>query len=202
MVETDLIKTAQAHLRALGRMDSPWVDEHSLRVASAPLRFLLVEGNLVRAWRASGIGGPIQMMAYCFASPPGLEAIGFCGGGDVLPGVPMSMGWGDIRLKLKNLNIHAFLNEPCVCAKGLRITRRELVQYIANTKGGTHYDAQGLSPRSQNAKFSLLRELEEKGLAGLGIKTNDRNLVHHELLSITQSLLRSAEVQRLRTMTV
>ncbi len=80
----------------------------------------------------------------------------------------------------------------------MRITRRELVQYIANTKGGTHYDPQGLLPKSKNAKFTLLRELEQDGLAGLGIKVNDRNLVHHELYSVIQSVMRSSQVQRLQ----
>jgi len=197
VTDIDLIKMAQAHLQALQQANSPWVGEHSLRVASGALRFLLVEDYLWRAWRASGIGGPIQVEAYCFVSIPGSDAVGFCGGGEVLPGVPFSMGWGDVRLQVKSLNLRAFLNEPCICAKGHRVTRHELVKYISNTKGGTHYDPQGRSPKSQNATFSLLRELEESDFAGLSIKTNNRNLVHHELFSIAQSLLRSEQVRQL-----
>ena len=200
--DADLIKLAQAHLRALLHANFPLVDEHSLRVASAPLRLLLVEGNLSRAWKALGVGGPILIEAYCFASIPGPDSIGFCGGADMLPGIPVSVGWGDdVRLEVKRLNLDAFLNGHCICAKGIRVARRELVQYIANTKGGTHYDPKGKSPKSQGSKFSLLRELEQSGLAEMGIKLNDRNLVHHELSSIIQSVLRSPQVQCLQTAT-
>ena len=197
-MDIDLIKTAQAHLRLLGQANIPSIDEHTLRVASAPLRFLLVDGNLIQAWRALGLGSPIHMEAYCLASPPPIDAIGYCGGGDMLPGVPVSMGWGEVNLHVKTLKLHAFLEEPCISVKGQRITRRELVQYIANTKGGAHYDPHGRSLKSRSTKFALLRELEQDGFAGLGIKVNDRNLVHHELYSIIQSLLRSPEVQRLQ----
>ena len=92
--DIDLIKTAQAHLRAMRHANNPWVDEHSLRAASAPLRFLLVESNLVRAWKALYIGGPIEIEAYCFASLPGRDSVGYCGGADILPGIPVSMGHG------------------------------------------------------------------------------------------------------------
>ena len=196
--DIDVIKLVQAHLRALWHANNPWVDEHSLRAASAPLRFLLVEGNLVRAWKALRLGGPIEIEAYCFASVPGPDSVGFCGGADILPGIPVSMGHGtDVQLEVKRLNIDAFLNGPCIWAKGIRINRRELVQYIANTKGGTHYDPEGRSPRSQGIKFSLLRDLEN-GLFGLGVRFNGRNLVHHELSSILQALLRSREIHSLQ----
>jgi hypothetical protein len=200
--DIDLIKTAQAHLRALSQADFALVDEHSLRAASAPLRFLLVDGNLTRAWKTSGFGGPIQVEAYCFLSTPTADEVGFCGGGDMLPGIPFSTGWGNIQLGKKTLDIGAFLNNPCIYVKGTRISRHQLIKYIANTKGGTHYDPKGLSPKSRKDNFPLLCELEETGFAGLGIKVNNRNLVHHELSSIIQSVLRSGEVRRLQDMAV
>jgi len=200
--DIDLIKTAQAHLRALSQANFAMVDEHTLRVASAPLRFLLIDGNLIRAWKTSGIGGPIQVEAYCFLSTPTADEVGFCGGGDLLPGMSFSTGWGNIKLGKKALDIDAFLNNPCIYVRGIRISRHELIRYIANTKGGTHYDPKGLSPKSRKDNFPLLRELEKTGFAGLGIKVNSRNLVHHELSSIIQSVLRSAEVQRLQAIAV
>ena len=155
MTDTDIIKTAQANLRVLEQANSPWIDEYSLRVASAPLRLLLVDEILVRAWKASRIRGPIQMEAYCFESLPGPDAVGFCGGGDILPGIPMSIGWGNVRLRVKKLNICDFLKEPCICAKGLRITRHELVQYIANTKG-VHTTIRSCAQKNRKKKNSPL----------------------------------------------
>jgi hypothetical protein len=197
-MDIGLIKTAQAHLRVLGQANIPNIDEYTLRVASGPLRFLVVDGNLIQAWRALGTSGPIYVEACCFTSPPPPEAVGYCGGGDVLPGVPLSIGWGGFELHVKQLKLSAFLDEPCISAKGIRVTRRELVRYIANTKGGAHYDPRGLSLKSKSPKFTLLRELEQDGFAGFGMKVNDRNLVHHELYSVIQSLLRSPQVKRLQ----
>jgi len=52
-----LIETVNAHLtqvQAAARYDA---DEATLRVATGSLRFLLADGNLGRAWRASTLGG-------------------------------------------------------------------------------------------------------------------------------------------------
>jgi hypothetical protein len=196
--QIDLLKTVKAHLAALWQASSPWADEHCLRVASASLRFLVVEGNLQRAWRASGIGGPIQLEARCFAVPPGNDAVAFCGGADVLPGVPVSLSWGQVLLVTKALNLDAFLLSPCSYLRGTRISRHDLIKYIANTKGGAHYDPAGKSKKSQDVKFDLLRDLEQNGLAGLGIALNGRNLVHHELASTIKSVLGSRQIQRLQ----
>lgn len=197
--QVDLLKTTRAHLTALWPASSPWADEHGLRVASASLRFLVVEGNLLRTWKAFGIGGPIEVEASCFAVRPGNEAIAFCGGADVLPGVPVSLSWGPVELVNKRLNIDAFLQSPCAFLRGTRISRHELIKYIANTKGGTHFDPAGRSPKSQDPKFNLLRDVEQNGFSGLTIAFNGRNLVHHELAAAIKSILSSHQIQRLQT---
>lgn len=202
--QIDLLKTTQAHISALRQANSPRTDEHILRVASTSLRFLIVEGYLIQAWKASAIGGPIEVEAYCFAAPPGSSAIAFCGGADILPGIPLSLGWypqpeRPVELALKKLNLSAFLQHPCAYLRGTRISRHDLIKYIANTKGGTHYDPLGKSPRSRAAKFALLRDVERGGLDGLGIAFNERNLIHHELASTIKSILGSSQIERLRT---
>ena len=175
--DIDLIKTAQAHLRSLWSINFPKADEYSIRAASASLRFLLVDGHLARAWRALGIGEPIQIEGYCFSSNPGPDAVGFCGGADILPGIPFSTGWGeDIRLEIRTLNITAYLNGFCISVKGVRIARLELVRYIANTKGGAHYDPEGNSSKSRRGAFPLLRELEKKGSSLFCMVKFDRRL--------------------------
>jgi hypothetical protein len=196
--QIDLLKTAKAHLAALQQASSPWEDEHSLRVASASLRFLVVDGNLQRAWKASGIGGPIEVEASCFTVPPGNDVVAFCGGADILPGVPVSLSWGRVELVTKTLNLDSFLQSPCSYLKGTRISRHDLIKYVANTKGGVHYDPAGQSKKSQDAKFNLLRDMEQTGIAGLGIAFNGRNLVHHELASAIKSILGSRQIQRLQ----
>lgn len=72
------------------------------------------------------------------------------------------------------------------------------MQYVADTKGAAHYDPHVRSARSKSAIFTLLGELEQDGFAGLSIKVNDRNLVHHELYSIIRPLRHSPQVQHLK----
>src|SRR4051794_17806103 len=88
--EVKLIKTVRAHLRLLTGLSVYNVDEATLRAGSASLRALLVEQMLIQAWKASGIGGPITLRAQCIDSINGPDAVAFCGGGDLLPGIPFA----------------------------------------------------------------------------------------------------------------
>ncbi len=196
--EVDLLKMSVEHLLVLRNAAAPAAGEHRLRVAAASLRFLLVEENLARAWKTSGIGGPIVVDAMAFSSPPGSQSVGFCGGAEIMPGVPISTGWGDdVHLEPKRFNLPDFLRAPCIYFKGMKISRHALIQFIANTKGGNHYDPAGRAQKSQKEKFELLWRLEHEGMAGLSLAVNDRNLIHHEIASIILSILRSKEIQRL-----
>jgi hypothetical protein len=56
--QIDFLKTTRAHIEALRPANSPLIDEHTLRVLSGSLRFLIVEGHLSHAWKMSAIGGP------------------------------------------------------------------------------------------------------------------------------------------------
>lgn len=196
--EVDLLKMSAEHLLSLRQAAAPIAGEHRLRIASASLRFLLVEDNLLKAWKVSGIGGPIVVDAMDFASPPGPQSVGFSGGAEIMPGVPFSTGWGDdVHWEPKRFNLPDFLRAPCIYFKGMKVSRHVLIQFIANTKGGNHYDPAGRAQKSQSEKFELLRRLEQEGLAGLSLAVNNRNLIHHEVASIIVSLLRSKEIQRL-----
>jgi hypothetical protein len=130
--------------------------------------------------------------------PPGNDAVALCGGADVLPGIPVSLSWGQVQLVTKTLNLGAFLLSPCSYLKGTRISRHDLIKYVANTKDGAHYDPAGKSKKSQDVKFGLRRDMEQNGLAGLAIALNGRNLVHHELASAIKSMLGSRQIRRLQ----
>lgn len=89
-IDISLIKTVNAHLKQLSLLSVFNVDEASLRVASSSLRFLLVDGFLAQAWKASGLGGSMTFRAKCITSRQGNDVVAYCGGGDLLPGVPFS----------------------------------------------------------------------------------------------------------------
>ncbi len=190
--ESDLIKTTAEHCLALSRAASPWTNEYALRVVSASLRFLLIDENLPKAWSMLGRGGPIVVEGSGFKSPPDKDVVAFCGGAEVLPEIPTSIGWGNAEIVHKIFNLKDFLTSACISVRGTTIRRRDVVKYVANTRGGTHYD-----PRPRKAPFEILRELESNGLTGLIVDINGRNLVHHELASVIKAVLDSQQVKEL-----
>lgn len=191
-----MIGTVNAHLAQLSSLTSFDVGEARLQVASASLRYLLVEGMLARAWRASRLGGPLTLRAWCIDAMQGDNAVAFCGGGDVLPGVPFSVCF-NATLAERSLDLAAFCRSARIQAGTTAVSTMEVVQYVANTLGGAHFDPDGTSPRSRKPVFQLLRRIEDGALGGLSLRLNNRGLLHHEILSIAQVIARSPEVVRL-----
>jgi hypothetical protein len=194
--EISLIKTVNAHLKQLSTLSVFNVDEASLRVASSSLRFLLVEDWLGRAWKASGLGGPMTFKAWCITSTQGEDVIAYCGGGDILPGIPISACL-NAKLAELPLDLAAFCERPRIQIGTVKVSTVQLIQYVSNTLGGTHFDPEGKSPRSKKPVFDLLRRVEAGEVASFISQVNGRNLLHHEILSVAQVVIRSPEVARL-----
>jgi hypothetical protein len=196
--EAKLIQTANAHLQQLAELSVFSMTEARLRVASASLRTLLVEGNILeRAWRASGIRGEMTFKARCIVSTEGKDVVVYCGGGDMLPGVPFA-AHRNATVAERSLDLASFCKRPRIQVGNHRISTVEVIKYVANTLGGLHFDPEGKSIRSQKPVFDLLRRLEAGEFGGLPFLVNNRNLLHHEILSIGQVVIRSPEVARLR----
>jgi|SRR5579859_1654132 len=195
--DTALIGTVKAHLGQLSNMAAHDADESTLRVASASLRYLLVEDMLARAWRASRYGGPVTFRTWCIISTSGDDVIAYCGGGELLPGFPIS-ACRNAELAERSLDLTAFRQRPRIQVGAVKVSTVELIQYVANTLGGAHFDPEGRSPKSRKPVFDLLRRLEAGEVNGLNLLVNDRSLLHHEILSVIETLLRSPEVARLR----
>jgi hypothetical protein len=189
--DISLIKVVIGHLNQLSALSVYDADEASVRVASASLRFLLVEDGLARAWRASGLGGPMTFATRCITSTQGDGVVAYCGGGDMLPGIPFAASRGAEFAEL-TLNLRYFSRRARIQVGSVEISTVELVKYVANTLGGAHFD-----PNSGKPVFDLLRRLEAGEFGGPPLLVNDRNLLHHEMLSVAQVLIRSPEVARL-----
>jgi len=78
-----------------------------------------------------------------------------------------------------------------------KVSTVELVQFVANTLGATHFDPEGKPPKSHKGHFDLLRDVEAGKIGNLGVLVNNRKLLHHEVLSIAQAVIRLPEVARL-----
>jgi hypothetical protein len=193
--DAQLIEAVIAHLKqveAATRYDS---DEATLRVATGSLRFLLADQNLARAWRASNIGGPIVLKAWCIDTVGPGEIVALCGGGDILPNLPFSACRG-ATLKEKSLNLKDYCSSTRIQVGDAKISTVELIQYVANAMGGTHFDPSGKASKKANAP--ILKKLETGEIEAPQLRVNHRNLLHHEILSIAQSVIRSPQVAALR----
>jgi hypothetical protein len=193
--DRQLIATVNAHLKQVQIAIRHDVDEATLRVATGSLRFLLPDQNLARAWRASNIGGPMVFKASCIDSVGEGDVVALCGGGDILPGIPFSACRG-ATLKEKTLDLKAYCHSTRIQVGRVEISTNELVQYVANTMGGVHLDPSGRASKRPNAE--ILRKLETGEIEGPRLLVNERNLLHHEILSIAQTVIRSPQVVSLR----
>jgi hypothetical protein len=190
--DLSLISVVNEHLSQLSRLSVFDASEGRLTVASASLRSLLVDDLLGRAWKASQIGGPMTFKTWCIVSTQGDDAVAYCGGGDIIPGHSLSICW-NARLEQRTLSLGDFRQRARIQIGNTKISTIELVQYVANTKGGAHFD-----PKSTHKPvFELLRRLEADELDGLPFQINGRNMLHHEILSIGQAVAKSPEVARL-----
>jgi hypothetical protein len=196
--DNSLIDVVNSHLKQLSNTSRFDVGQADLRVASASLRFLLVENCLEQAWKASDIGGPMTFRTWCITSTKGDDVVAYCGGGEILPSVPFS-ACRNAELSELTLDLKAFRQRARIQVNDVKVSTTQLIQYVANTLGGAHFDPEGKSQRSQKAAFNLLRTLESGEISGPPFQVNGRNLLHHEILSIAQVVLRSPEVITLRT---
>lgn len=83
-----------------------------------------------------------------------------------------------------------YLDSPCIVFAGQSVSRRELIQYIANRKGGVHFD---------ETRDRLPPEVEARFVALDGfiytVQLADKDAVYFELLAIGQAIVAAPEVQ-------
>lgn len=195
MKNAELIATVNAHLDQIERSVSYQSDEATLRAITGSLRTLLVEDGLLHAWRTSGIGGPMTFIAWKIVPIGDGPVVALSGGGDVIPNVPFSACRG-AKVEKTQFDLKAFCHMPRVQVDAVKITTVELVRYIANSMGGIHFSSAGKINKKE--KSEILSKIASGEIQSVPLRVGDRNLLHHEILSIAQSLIRSPEVMRLR----
>lgn len=89
----------------------------------------------------------------------------------------------------RNMSITRYLDSSCLVVRGVSVSRRNIVQYIANRRGGVHFDPtrDRLAPQGEDQFKALDQAMVEWSLA-------DKNTVYFELLSIGQGLVASPQV--------
>lgn len=185
------------------------ISDESLRRSSNVLRNLLVENQFGKAWRIIGLEKEPKIKA------PDLEVIiedldiskvvlAHAGGAFYHGMQIMGMTVGkyvlspDQRRKRaqrgpcaieREFYLSEFLASACVIIKGAKISRRELIKYVANKLGGTHVDfARNLSSDIEK-KFIALDSVPNNLYIG------EKRVVYLELLSVGQSVAKASDTE-------
>lgn len=211
----DLRSSVVGDLRALADSDLENGDEGVLRDASARLRRLLLDGGgtLQRYRRALGLRGEPKVEWFGVAAPgDGLvfaQSGGAKRGGMTVAGIHVwnrALSDEEIRehyeaaksavladaargMPTQRARLSDWLSSKCMIVDGVSVTRRNVVQFVANKLGGVHLDSKR-DPTKQPGYVALDTARSTMG-------TMDLDVVYAELASITQDFLASPEVRRL-----
>jgi hypothetical protein len=205
--QRELVEVTLEDLRHIARESVPECDDHQLRRVSVELRKLLHEGYLVRSWKLLQLLPKAPIIIAPRLKTAGLGANDFVvAGGGALPGVAI----GNFRVRTsapsaeelkaeyeqEKGNIeHPFslsdYKESCaIYIRGQKVSRRQLVLYVANKKGGVHLDK---ARKKDEAAYAMLDAAVE---SGFWFGPTGKNAVYLELLSIGQNLTSSPDIKR------
>jgi hypothetical protein len=95
----------------------------------------------------------------------------------------------DLGLQLKTMTLQQYLERPCLLIRGTKVSRRDLIRYVSNKKGGVHYDRKRSG--SNDSAFLALDTFVER------VRIADKEAIYFELLAIGQTVVRSAQLKAL-----
>lgn len=181
------------------------IDEGRLKDASNRLRRLLTDEKTLQRYRkAIGLRGEPHMSYYpVFAGPSTVfaQSAGATKGGAQVMGLTIhneALSAEQIRLSFEKQRtimnggvtapMSKWLSSPCMLVRGTRVTRSDVIRYMANKLGGVHLDHR----RNEQKDRAYLALDAAKTLGSLGLDSR-----YVEFLSITQQLLASPGVAEL-----
>lgn len=216
-IDNELIKIVAEDLEYLANDWSQDIDDPSLRRASPVLRSLLIDGQLMKV--VNMLNEEISVMAPLISKYEDelhdSSVVFYQSGGAKYKGIEVmfvkekniAMSPAEIKAeyeKQKNiigqnypLKLSKFMKQISFLVKGIKINREEVIKYIANKRGGAHFDSSRKTDKAGSKgdlenKFKMLDEIHK------GITVADKNAVYYELLSIGQRLINSHDVKRIR----
>ena len=209
--EQYFIRTLLEDLDYLQREWTPQVTDAALRRGSPVLRRLLVNDDFLKAWHLLHLTGKPYVTApraEYFLEHPEADRIEILisGGGNYAGAfaalalvnrgrvpIPLSR---DINPMEHSFTVGEFLQSTGIYLSGLRVSRCEVVQYVANKLGGAHLDFKRFGKLKE--KFETLdREADRLQIKGVPSPAG-KNAVYFELLSIGQLFVQSPAANELR----
>lgn len=190
------------------------IDDDKLRRDSTVLRRLLIDGDLLRAWRIAGfseqptivspsLSGIVEFLKRygiglshlefaCSGSAP------FKGGRVETPFV-IDVVLNDDQVKelyqegrcIVSQKLTKYSEAPCIYAEGTPIRRIELIAFVSNKLGGAHLDNRRRKTKLIEKKFKKLDDIR------LRHEILDKDIVYYELLSIGYHIVQSDDIEKL-----
>lgn len=212
-MDIDLIRIVSEDLDYLTEEWKQDIDDASLRRSSTILRSLLIENQLMKV--AKMLNEDISIMAPCvskFENDLNDPSIAYyqAGGGNYkgteiqsLKQLNRAKSPEEIKANYERektligqnypLKLSLFMKQTSLIINGTKINREEVIKYIANKRGGAHFDSSRNIAKSElEKKYGLLDNIHRTTFVA------DKNAVYYELLSIGQRLITSPDVQRVR----
>ncbi|MCB8927614.1 MAG: hypothetical protein H6652_18525 [Ardenticatenaceae bacterium] len=204
----EFLKEVVDDIRYLQREWGQEITNHALRRGSTDLRRLLVQDWLQRAWKAANFDKQPKIMSFSltetFAEIPKEKFIFAMAGGAMYKGYsianvffPNQAEWNEselsnfdsIGLPQRELPLLEFIKAPCILVEGKLVSRRMLINYVANTLGAAHYDSEHRKvPKKYKQIYSMLDHATEKFMY------EDKSLIYFELMSIGQAVAKSEDI--------
>ena len=208
-MKNHLIATVAEDLEWLSSTWGPDISEPDIRRGSAVLRRLLVEGAYGQAWRGIGFAAQPKLRAvdldfelskhtidkvyYAFAGGAefrggfwaGVVCIEVSNSDSSRSGQPASKDGPEE----KDYYLSDFLSSSSACVDGLLISRREVIKYIANVRGGVH-----VNPKKREEQKALIRKAE---LIENRLSLHHTDPMLYETVAIAQALGNSEDSKQL-----
>ena len=209
--DPDLIKIVKDDIIYLENEWDHEISDNSLRISSSILRRLLIEGALNKVAHMMKIKIRILCpLMYKEIDFDELDDASFWQAGG---GRSKGLRAAEITLydralsesEIKNMyeggrkrrgktypeKLSKYLHQPSFVVNGVKINREEVIKYVNNKIGGTHYDPNRKDNKLEE-KYKLLDKVNES------MEVASRNAVYYELVSVGQSIIKSKDVIKLR----
>jgi hypothetical protein len=215
--DLEFIRITASDLNFLKDAARTTATEDELRRLSVTLRNLLFHEHIRKAWKLLGLRPKSPTISAPrlrtdFVAPEGFAAAG----GGQLPGAAISqvsfsnhfMSMDEMIAVAKTVTLgdmsHSFplsdyLASCSIFTKGQRVTRLQVILYVAHKKGGAHWDTRR---KSDEASYKALDGVGDLRIGGS--YDADRNIIEKakhpiffEILSIGQQLFKSPDIHRL-----
>jgi hypothetical protein len=209
--DRQLVELTLEDLQHTARESVPHCDDHQLRRVSVQLRNLLIEDWLVRSWKLCQMQpkSPVIIAPRLRTEGLGPNDLAVAGGGNVGHGnignfrftkgasspeeirERYEQGKRDIEYQF---SLSDYKESCAVYIHGQKVSRRQVVQYVANKKGGAHLD--NVRKKDEQVYTALDAAIESGLWFGGDADHGSKNAVYLEMISIGQSLTNSPDILR------